>query len=449
MVQKLGSSELFELHPLQILVLGYLFFTLLFTGLLMLPISSASHQSQSFTDALFMASSGISTTGLATVDIGTYYTLFGQIVMLLDFQLGGIGYMAFFVLLWTLIRRRLSIRGKLVGEESMAGATTGGTRSFFSHVLLFTLLFELAGGVLLSLCFFDPHAIVRSLYSGFFHSISAFCTAGFSLFPDSLMRYRYNIPVNLIINILSLAGGIGFIVMSDLARVIRNRRQQGFWRRPSLHSRITLFMTAAIICSATVLILLAASNSDESWFHQILLASFQVISASTTDGFNSVDIGAMPPAALAIVILLMFIGASPGSTGGGIKTTTLGIVLLATRAQLKGRQDCNVLGRRIAAEEIAKSFAILIISLLVFFLVSFALSLTERGSFMQICFECMSALGNTGLSMGITAGLSGFAKILLSITMFIGRVGPLTIGMAFFTVKEPKFRFATEEVYVG
>ena len=447
---KNSRGDFFGLHPLQLLVLGYLFFTLLFTGLLMLPAASAGRHTLSFTDALFMSSSGISTTGLATVDPGTQLTLFGQIVLLLDFQIGGIGYMAFFVMLWSLMRRRLSIREKLVGEESMAGASLGGTKPFFLQVLLFTLFFEVTGGVLLGFCFFDPGALGRSLYYGFFHSISAFCTAGFSLYPDSLMRYQFNLPVNLIINLLSLAGGIGFIVLSDFARLLRRRKGEAFRRRPALHSRLALIITTAVVLGATLLILFAKGWQEESWPQRILLASFQVISASTTDGFNTIDISVMPPVTLAIIIVLMFVGASPGSTGGGIKTTTLGVVLLATRAQLKGQPECNVFGRRIAAGDIARSFSIVIIALMVFSLVSFLLCLTEKGSLLQICFETMSALGNTGLSMGITSRLSLFAKILLSITMFIGRVGPLTIGMAFFEVKQPiKIRYAAEEVYVG
>ncbi|HOY43201.1 MAG TPA: potassium transporter TrkG [bacterium] len=450
MMKNNSRGELFGLHPLQILSLGYLFFTLLFTGLLMLPAVTVSRQPLSFADALFLSSSGISTTGLATVDPGSHLTLLGQLVLLLDFQIGGIGYMVFFVMLWSLMRRRLSIREKMVGEESMAGVAKGGTRPFFFQVLFFTLFFEVIGGVLLGLCFLDPASPGRSFYSGLFHSISAFCTAGFSLYSDSLTRYRYDVPVNLIINLLSLAGGIGFIVMSDFIRLVRNRRSEGFWRKLSLHSRLSLIITAVMVIGATALIMFAKGWQEHSWSRRILLASFQVISASTTDGYNTIDIGAMPPVTLAVIIVLMFVGASPGSTGGGVKTTTLGIVLLATWAQLKGQSECNVFGRRIASGDIAKSFSIIFIALMIFFLVSFILCLTEKGSLLQICFETMSALGNTGLSMGITSGLSAFAKILLSLTMFIGRVGPLTIGMAFLEVKQPvKIRYAAEEVYVG
>lgn len=416
----------------------------------MLPLSSANHCSQSFVDALFMSSSGISTTGLASVDIGTTYSLFGQIVMMLDFQIGGIGYMAFFVMLYALIRRRLSIKEKQVGEESMAGASMGSAHSFFSRVLLFTLTFELLGAVLLWFCFFDAQAMMYSFYNGLFHSISAFCTAGFSIYSDSLIRYRYNLPVNLIINLLSLAGGIGFTVMDDFLIWMRGRRRRGFRKKMNLHSRLSLIITALLIGNATLLLFLSGNWSTESWCHRLLLASFQAISASTTDGYNSMDIGAMPPAALLVIILLMFVGASPGSTGGGIKTTTFGIVLLALRAQLLGQQECNVYGRRISVGIIAKSSAIFILSLMLFFIVSFILSITENGTFLQICFESASALGNTGLSMGITSSLSSFAKVILSFTMFIGRVGPLTIGMAILNKQqETKIRYPAEEVYVG
>ncbi len=449
-MRKKSTSEFFELHPLRILVFGYLFFTLLFTVLLMLPISSARQTSQSFVDALFMSSSGISTTGLATVDVSSFYSLFGQNVLMLDFQIGGIGYMVFFVLLFSLIRQRLSIKQKQIGEESMAGAAIGITNSFFSKVIVFTLVFEIMGAILLCICFYDGHSILRTFYHGLFHAISAFCTAGFSTFSDSLMQYKYSIPVNLTINVLSLAGGIGFTVMDDLATFLRSRRKKNYRKKITLHSHLSLLLTALIISSATLLVMITGEWGTESWPRRILLSSFQVISASTTDGFNSIDISLLPTASLFVIMILMFVGASPGSTGGGIKTTTLGIVLLATRAQLLGKQECNVFGRRISIENISKSCAILILSLMLFLFVGFLLSLTEKGSFMQICFECASALGNTGLSMGITANLSEFAKIILSITMFIGRVGPLTIGMAMVTrQKEAKIRFPAEEVYVG
>ncbi|MCX6999144.1 MAG: hypothetical protein NT106_02435, partial [Candidatus Sumerlaeota bacterium] len=295
------------------------------------------------------------------------------------------------------------------------------------------------------------YSIPRSIYLGLFHSISAFCTAGFCLFPDSLMPYKNSILVNMTISLVSLAGGIGFFVLMDLFQAGKYRMTRKVRFRLSLHSRLALIVTTSLLVAGTV-ILLGAGKWDSSvkFPQRFMEASFQTISASTTDGYNTVNIGALTPSCLVMLILLMFVGASPGSTGGGIKTTTLGVLLLSIRSQLRGQSDTNFFGRRIPQEIIGKAYSVFFLFVAVIIADLLLLCVTERVSFLQILFETMSALGNTGLSMGITSQLSDVGKFALTVTMFIGRVGPLTIGLAMIgQLKQARFRYPEEHVFVG
>lgn len=438
--------------PIQMLVIGYFIITLTFALLLMLPVSSANQRPQSFIDAMFMASSGISTTGLTVVDIGSFYSIFGQIILMLDFQIGGIGYMAFIVFIAYLFNIRLSLRNQVLATESVAGAYRGYSFKFFKKVIVFTLLFELIGGVILFFYWLPTaRSILYALYLGIFHSISAFCTAGFCLFPASMMPYKNSMVVNSVINIVSLAGGIGFFVLNEIYMVSKKKiKRERYWKI-SIHTKLAVIVTAIVIFIGTTVIFIS-----EKWMpgaplkERLMASSFQAISASTTDGYNSIDIGAMSPTSLFMIMLLMFVGASPGSTGGGIKTTTAGVIFLSIWSTLKGEKDTNIFARRISEDVIKKSFAIFVLFIMIIAIDLLVLTVTENAGFLQIIFEIMSALGNTGLSTGITANLSVIAKILLSITMFIGRVGPLVIGLALIGKLTPaNFRYPEEDIFVG
>jgi len=440
-----------RLNHVQMLVLGYLLIVVIFTCLLMLPVSSAQNTSQSFIDALFVAASGISTTGLTPVDIGSYYSLFGQSILMLDFQIGGIGYMAVYIFLFYLLRKRATQTTKIIAKESMAGVEIGNSSSFFLKVILFTLFFEIGGGIILCLFWMKQFPLVKSMFWGLFHSIAAFCTAGFGLLPDSLMSYKKSLLVNLTINAISLAGGIGFFVLNEFFILMPVNLFHRKRIRFSIHSRLALFVTLGLVIFGTGFLFFAGDRSPSSSVSERLMdASFQTISASTTDGFNTIDIGSLTPACLVIIMLLMFVGASPGSTGGGIKTTTLGVIILSVRSQLCGHTDTNCLRRRISHEVTRKSFSIFILFIGVIMVDLLILCITEKAAFMQILFEIVSALGNTGLSMGITSHLSDVGKFVLSITMFIGRVGPLTIGMALIgRLNQLSFKYPDETLHVG
>lgn len=438
--------------PYRVLVLGYAIVTVIGATLLCLPISSAQGRHQSFVDSLFVATSGISTTGLAPVDIGSYYNHFGQIVLLCIFQIGGVGYMTFITFLAYLLRIRLPITTKFVAKESLPGSNLRILEKFFLIVVVFTFIFEAGGAAILTRFWSKEFPFVEALYLGIFHSVSAFCTAGFSLFPNNLAGYRDSTVVNLTIIIVSIAGGIGFFVLYDLCRFLAKAIKRQHPYRLSVHSKLAIITTACVMLTGTFLVLLAEKWPDNIQLpRRLMISAFQSISASTTDGFNTIDIGAMAPMSLTFLMLLMFVGASPGGTGGGIKTTTLGVIIFSLWSQLKGRgSHINIFRKEVPADTVYKAFGILSWFGIIVLVDMIILSATEKTSYLQILFETTSALGNTGLSTGITASLTTTGKIMLTITMFIGRIGPLAAG--YFLVGRPKpllYQYATEDVFVG
>ena len=439
------------ISPYQILVFGYALITMTGAILLSLPISSADGKGQHFLDSLFVAVSGISTTGLTVVDIGSYYSTFGQIVLLCIFQIGGVGYMTFIVFFASIFAIRLPHTAATVAKESLSGSNHGTLGRFFAATLVYTIIFELAGAIILTLFWSEKFPIVKAAYLGVFHSISAFCTAGFGLFPDSLMKYKTNIIVNLTIMIVSIAGGIGFIVLHDIYVYAIKRIKNEYPRRLSIHTRIALITTFVVMLAGTIIVLTTEKWSQtEKLSDRIMVSAFQSVSASTTDGFNTIDIGAMNPTSQTALMALMFIGASPGSTGGGIKTTTLGLILIFLWAQLKGRSTINVLRREISVSSVYRAFGVFAWFVIVVVADMIILAATEKASYLQVLFETVSALGNTGLPTGITASLSSIGKIVLIVTMFIGRVGPLTLGFALAGRQKPlPYSYAREDIFIG
>ena len=418
------------LTPIRLLVLGYIVIVLAGAFCLTLPASSSKGVRQPFIDALFMASSSIATCGLVVVDIGTYYSVIGQAIILLMFQIGGMGYMAFFIFIAYALRQKLSVNHRVVARESVSGALMGNIRSFFGAVIVFTFIFEFLGASALYLCWMRDFPAVRAVYLGVFHSVSAFCTAGMSLFPDGLMAYGNSVAINVIVDILSLVGAIGFFVLYDLCLFAKKCIRREFPRRLSLHSKVAILFSSIVILIGAVVIFISEKWPDSSNLgDRVKLASFQAISASTTDGFNTMDIGSMSVTSLFMIIMLMFVGASPGSTGGGIKTTTLAIILFSIWAHVRNKEDVNMFHKRIPMATVNKAFVVFIGFLFVLIIDILVLSATEEGSFLQILFEITSALGNTGLSTGITSRLTAVGKIFITITMFIGRIGPLTAGL--------------------
>jgi trk system potassium uptake protein len=440
-----------RLTPVQVLAFGYLFLALLGTGLLMLPAASVGGY-VSPVDALFTATSAVSTTGLIVVDTGTFYTLFGQIVILVLFQIGGLGYMTFVVFVITVLGRGLSYRRGHLMAQSLAIPSIGEARHFIKKVVFFAGLFELAGASLLTLYWWEDFGFWRAAYLGVFHAISAFCTAGFALFADSFMAYRDDLFINTVLSVLSFGGAIGFLVLSDTI-VLMRKIARGVWpRRLSTHSKLALLLTVFFITGVTIVFYVAEGRvpAPLATGPRLLTAVFQAISASTTTGFNSVDIGALSTTALFVIIAIMFIGAPSGGTGGGIKSTTFAVMLLVLRAHLGGSQDVNVFRRRLSNAVIARAFSIGLLAALWTVTVITILSYTENFPLPDLIFETLSALGTVGLSTGVTADLSLAGRLLIIVTMLIGRLGPLTVALSLAGKSEPAaYHYAEEDVFVG
>jgi trk system potassium uptake protein TrkH len=438
-----------DLAPAQTLTLGFLLATLAGATLLSLPAASQDASPVSFLDAWFTAASAITTTGLVVADTGRTYSLFGELVILIWMQVGGLGYMLFIAHAAFLLGRRPSLRAGLLMRESIAGTSLGRLREFFRAVLIFTIVFEVVGTAALTVILSDRLPLGRAAYVAVFHSVSAFCAAGFTLFTDSFIGYAGHLPLNAVIAVLTLAGGIGFFVLYDLASAGSTVLRRAGRPRLSVHTKLALTVQFAIISLASLLVF-ASQPHPGPLRQQLMEATFQAIMASTTTGFNTVVIAAMAPASLFALILVMFVGAGPGGTAGGMKVTAFGVVLASVLALLRGGQDTVVFKRRIPLDTVLRALTIGMLATVVVVTVTLILVATERAGFLSLLFETVSALSSGGLSMGPTSGLSPVGKVALSLTMLSGRVGPLAVGFAL--VGRPRrtlYRFVEGEVYVG
>lgn len=442
-------SPSFWFRPFQSLALGYFAIALAGAGLLSLPAASADGNSQPFIDAFFTSCSAVTTTGLTVVDTGTFYTLFGQIVIMALFQIGGLGYMIFFGLILYLLRGKPSLAGRMAFQESLVGITLSNSRQFIQRLILVTFTVELIGAGLLTCLWLDDFPFKEAVYQAAFHSISAFCTAGFSLFPDSISAWHDDPAVNAVLLPLMFLGAIGFFVIFDVAA--RFNRKKRLHNRLTLHSKTALITTAALLASGTLFLLISqpenfAMPPASSFLHSL----FQATSAQSGAGFNTVDIGKLSDTGLLTLIFLMFVGSSPGSTGGGIKTTTLATIVTTTRAVLRNQRDVNVFGRRINREIMEKAITLSLLAATVIGFDVMILSATEKGPFLDLFFESASALATAGLSTGVTPALSAAGKIVISATMLVGRIGPLAVAMSLMGRREdPGYRYPEAEIFVG
>ena len=413
------------LHPAKLAGLGYLSYIILGWVVLSLPI--AHRTPVGALDNLFIATSAVSTTGLVTVSVSGSYSLFGQIVVLLLIQLGGIGYMTVgsFVILST--RGGLSPQRSDVGKTVFSLPESFRIDKFIKSVMLFTLLIELIGVAALW-PILSAAGVSSPLGSAVFHSISAFCTAGFSLYDTSFEAFADNFWLNAVLAIVSYCGAIGFIVWVDCWRMFTGKID-----RITLTSRIILWSSLWLTVFGTALIFATEPALKERPVDQRLLAAFfQAMTAMTTVGFNTVPIGRLARATLLALMVLMVIGASPSGTGGGVKSTTVSALVGVMRSVLRGGSEVRFWGRVVPSARVRTATASMGFYVLLLLLGTYLLELTERAEFEQILFEAASALGTVGLSTGITSGLSNVGKVIVILLMFTGRLGPLTFGMAVF-----------------
>jgi trk system potassium uptake protein TrkH len=421
-----------KLTPYQILVLGFAGLIVGGALLLMTPMASATGQQLSFLDALFTATSAVCVTGLVVVDTGTYFSVFGQLVIISLIQAGGLGIMAMATLMAILIGKRIKFRERLVMQEALNHLTVSGVVRLTRYLIKTTLLIEFIGGTILAVRWYDDLG-PKGIYFGYWHAISSFCNAGFDLFGSvtgkfsSATGYVDDITVNLVVTLLIIIGGIGFTVIAD---VWTNRS----FSKLSLHSKVVLITTLVLIVFGTLVIFLLEYNNANtlaalSWKGKILASYFQSVTTRTA-GWNTVDIGRLTDATLFFMVLFMFIGASPASTGGGIKTSTAAVLAAAIWALIRGRNDAELFERRITYSIIYKAFSVMLISAVLVIFVTMMLSISENQPFIKLLFETTSAFGTVGLSTGITPTMTSTGKLWLIFTMFAGRVGPVTLALA-------------------
>ncbi|MEK3789063.1 MULTISPECIES: TrkH family potassium uptake protein [Paenibacillus] len=419
----------FRLSPPRILAGGFALIIFLGTLLLMLPIANTSGEPLPFLDALFTATSATCVTGLVVVDTGTHFTIFGQIVIAVLIQIGGLGFMTMATLVALVFKRRISYKERLILQEAMNQTSVEGIVALIRKVIIYSLTIEAVCAVLFAIRWAFDMPLGQALYFGIWHSISLFNNAGFDIFGDfrSLTGYVADPFTNLISIFLIVTGGLGFVVLSDLVEYRSKRRL-------SLHSKVVLTVTPALILVGMLVILIfefvnPATLGRLDGGGKLLASLFQSV-ATRTAGANTLDIANMEQATQFFMILLMFIGASPGSTGGGIKTTTFVLLLGAVWAMIRGREDIVFFRYRLEQERVLKALSIVLLALFIVIGATMILSTTEDHHFLMILFEATSAFGTVGLSMGLTQDLTDVGKMLIIMLMFIGRVGLITMAYA-------------------
>lgn len=417
-----------RLNPAQVLALGFAGLILIGSILLNLPIASVDGKSIGFVDSLFTAASAVCVTGLAVVNTATYWTLFGKVVILILIQIGGLGFMTMATLGALIIGRKITLKQRLVIQEGLNQFSLEGVVKLTKYIILSTLVIETLGAVILSMRFIPIYGLKTGIWYSIFHSISAFCNAGFDIIGNSMVPFVGDIVVNITIALLIIIGGLGYTVYIDLTTYKELRRS-------TLNTKFVLLFTIILLIIGFVFILIIEYNNPKTlgnlpFIDKITASMFQAVIPRTA-GFNSIDIGSMTKATTFFMIVLMFIGGSPGSTAGGIKTTTFGVIILTIISVLRGKSDVELFKKRIPNELIFRALAVLSIALFVIVFVTMVLTLTEaENSFLDLLFETTSAFATVGLTRGITPDLSSIGKLILAFCMFAGRLGPLTLGFA-------------------
>ncbi|NFQ51213.1 Trk family potassium uptake protein [Clostridium botulinum] len=420
----------FKLNPVQILAIGFVI--LIFVGglLLSLPMSSASGESTNFLDALFTSTTASCVTGLVVKDTGTYWSTSGQVIILILIEIGGLGFMSFATFIAMLFGKKITLKNRLVMQEATNTLSIQGLVKMLRYVMGITFSIQILGAFILSTQFVPEFGLKKGIFYSIFHSVSFFCNAGIDLIGnfESLTRY-YNKPVVLLtVSSLIVIGGLGFTVLHEIYNF------KGV-KRLSSHTKLVFLITAALIILGTISIFaLEYTNVNTIGNMNLKDKIVNSILASITPrtaGVNSIPIDDMRTASKFFTIILMFIGGSPGSTAGGLKTTTFGVIILTVICVIKGKEDTELFGRRFPKELVYKAFSLLFIGMTLVIVVTMILTITEPNeSLTSLLYEATSAFGTVGLTTGLTQRLSSMGKGIIIIMMYLGRVGPLTVALA-------------------
>jgi len=419
------------MSSVRIIALGFAIIILFGGVLLSLPICSKEGIYTSLLDSIFTATSAVCVTGLITLDTGTYWSTFGQIVIIFLIEVGGLGFMSITTFIAIVFGKKITLRDRLIMQESMNAFKIQGLVGMVKYILGLTVIIQLIGAVLLSVVFVPQYGMLRGIFYGLFHSASAFCNAGFDLFGNfsSLTSYAENYVVILVISMLIIIGGFGFTVLIELINYPKRKML-------SVNSKIVLTITCGLIVWGAVIIFLVEYNNSATLQNMNLgekiLNSFFASVTPRTAGFNSISTGDMTMAGKFTTIILMFIGGSSGSTAGGLKTATFGILIITIFSVINGREDTEAFGRRFSKQIVYKSFTLFSIEMIIVIAVTMILTITEPSQkFIDLFYEATSALGTAGLTTGVTQQITNWiSKVVLIFTMYCGRVGTLTVLLA-------------------
>ena len=461
MAKKPGGIGKAEPSSAAMMILSFLVAITVGTLLLELPCSTVRGEID-FVDAVFTATSAVCVTGLIVRDTGSDFTRFGQIVILVLIQLGGLGIMTFATFFVLLLGRRLSFGEAMVFRESLVNLSVRGILVALRRIFIVTVVIESVGFLFLFRHFSRLYPLSEAAYSAAFHSVSAFCNAGFSLYPDSLVRFRGSLLLNSTMMALIVMGGLGFIVYGDVARYLRARFFKKELPSLSLHTKLVLCTSAVLIIAGAVVVFLMESGNAMAGMgpgEKVMASFFQSVTARTA-GFHTIDIELCGNATVVVMMLLMFFGGSPASTAGGVKTTTLAVLVAVFLSRVRGKENVSVFKRKIPLDVISRAAMVFVLALVVIAVITIALQIVQhanmptletREDFLQLLFETVSAFGTVGLTMGGTAELLPAGKALIIVTMFVGRLGPLWLALVVARRfgREEGFEFAEENVMIG
>lgn len=436
-------------NPAQLFVISFAFMILVGTGLFLLPIATVDGKGLQLVDAFFTSTSAVCTTGLAVVDTGTILSTFGQIVLLGLIQIGGLGIMTMGTILALILGKKITFRQRMFVQQQLSYSSLDGIVRLVKRVIIVTGVIEAIGALIFTLRWWPEMGLNKALYNGVFHSVSNFNNAGFDILGhfSSFSNYVSDPIINLTMMVLIITGGLGFIVVVDLLEFHKRKRL-------SLHTKVAVTTTSILILLGALVVFITEWSNTKTldsldWSGKILSSFFQSVTVRS-DGSSTLAIGDMRQASLLFLIILMFIGSAPGSTGGGIRTTTFATLIGAVWAMLRGRRDVVFFKQRVDQNKVYKALTITIIAVFMVITTTMILTITERADFLTVLFEATSAYGTVGLSMGLTPDLTVFGKILISIAMFIGRLGPLTIAYAISSnTKEERYRYAEGQIIIG
>ena len=440
-----------RMSPYSMILLSFFIIIIIGGTILSLPISTVDGRGTRWIDGVFTATSAVCVTGLVVNDVSKVYNVFGQTIIMIWIQLGGLGIMTFSSVIVLIVARKISYQTKKVVQEALNYTTLFDISKYIKKAVITVFLIEAIGALFLFFEFIKIYSFKKAVFYSVFHSVSAFCNAGFALFTLNLEDFKRSGIINFTIPLLIFLGGIGFASLLNIFDSVKSKKN-----KLSLNTKMALIISTALILLGMGFTLILERNNLGTIAHLTLkdklwASLFQSVSTRTA-GFNTIPMGALTAPTLFLYIILMFIGASPGSTGGGIKTTTFGVVILGVWATLTSREDIEIGKKRIGWDIFNRAVALMLIALIYVTFIVLMLNIIEKDKdFLSLAFETVSAFATVGLSVGITSTLTDISKWLIILTMFIGRVGPLTVAMVLSSsaIKKGIYRYPTENILVG